>query len=390
MNPRLIKILDIYVERFGGEIIPRLKHVEAEEGNLIREFEGLKEVREDPKFHGDVSSLTHSLQVVNILQRIYGFIYFQENHRKIDVIALEGTLSVLPFKLNHHLDKRIGKHTRKELLFFACIFHDIGKLKNFNHMMAEVERENVRGVTRFIFHADYGRFYFDDELKDIEEKIRDFEGKLAGEQNPIKKQFYEKASSYLVELRGGFEARKRFFEELQLGSAERKYLAFVIKNHMDMLNFFNQFLNAFNNRTVKNGPKLLNSLVKNLVRKVEEYAEYYIDCILLNFCDLLESANSAKKPTGELYLFLQVCMIIFVRRDGLIAGGSIIFKGNVPEFVAKAKPQYNVGALFKAFLKPEALAIKQIVLANQDNVGGALAKAGYQKQIGQIMKVLRS
>ncbi len=390
MDAKIVKILDFYTEKFGGELIPRLKTIESEGWHLVKEFEGLKHVREDPKFHGDVSSFMHSLQVVIILQRLYAFIYFQEKHRKIDVVALETALSILPFKLSEHLSKKIGKHTRAELLFFACIFHDIGKLKNFIHLMKDVERENVKGVTRFIFHADFGRYYFEDELNSVKEMTKNFEEKLAKEQDPIKKQFYEKAIIYLVELKTEFDARRKFFEELQLGCTERHYISFLIKSHMDLSNFYNQFITAYKSRNDKDGEKLLNVLIKNLLKKVEEYGDFYVDCIILNFCDLLESAHSAKNPTSELYIFFQICMLVFVNSKELLACGKIVFKDNQLIFESKARIQHNIAALFRAFPKEKALAIKEIVMQNPDNVGGALAKAGYQKEIAEIMKILKS
>ncbi|MBU0615934.1 MAG: hypothetical protein KJ601_07620 [Nanoarchaeota archaeon] len=389
MDSKIVKILDYYTARFGGEIVPRLQKIEIEEGNLLKELEGLKQLKEDPEYHGNVSTLQHSLQVVNVLQRLYSFIYLQESHRKLDVQALTTALSVLPFKLDTHLNKKIGKHTRKELLFFACLFHDIGKLKNFIHLMHDVERDNIKGISRFIFHADYGKHYFDDELIAIEEDIERFKQKLAKETTQVKIDFYQKAIRYLLDLKASLEGRKRFFEELELAKPEREYVAFLISKHMDMLNFYNIFEIAHKSQDPKEAQKALNTLVKNLLNKVDEYGEFYIDCLLLNFCDLLESAHSSKKPTRELYLFLQTGFLVLVSAKELKAGGSIVFEDGVPIIKKKEQPKFNVGTLFRNFPKDEALKIKQAI-GNSDNPGQALAKAGFSgKDIGKIMQVLK-
>jgi hypothetical protein len=389
MDPKIIQALDEFVARFGSDLLPRLKNIETQGQNLAHELEKLGNVREDPEYHGDVSTFEHSLEVVGLLQKIYSFMYKQEHDEKLNITALENALSALPFKLGEHLDNRVGKHRRKELLFFACIFHDLGKLKNFTHMMREVEKENVKGIKRFLFHADFGRLYFEDEMTAIDESIKHYEEKLATEQQtPIKKQFYEQVMAYFKELKETFESRKEFFEKLELGSEERKYIAFVIKNHMDLLNFYRQFSDAYKARESKEGPKLTANFVKNIIKKVDEYDEHYVDCMLLNFCDMLEATHSTGQKTEEMYLFFQSCMGIYANAVTLKGGGKMVFKDGKPAFEAKPKQKYNLGNLFKNFPKDEALKIKTIVAAAEDPQK-ALKDAGYDDyKIEQIMAII--
>ncbi len=393
-DAKIIEVLDTYTKRFGGEVIVKLKEFESKTGDLLHSLKDLDLVREDPKFHGDVSSLEHSLEVVKVLHELYSFLYQQEQSQVLDINALEQAFKLLPaeFKLDTHLNGKIGKHTRKELLFFACLFHDIGKLKNFVHLAQEVEEQNVKGITRFIHHADFGRLYFEDEQKSIEERIAKFEGELVKEEHPLKKKFYETALAYLRLLHQEFSLREEFFRELELGKAERKYIAFVIKNHMDMLNFYNTFAQAYTTSLVHKdveAQKILDTANKNLLKKTEEYGEFYLDCILLNFCDLLESAISVKGNLAPLYSFLQDCMLVFVHKNGLIAGGKIIIEEGKLSSQEKQKPKLNVGALFQSIYRGEAIRIKQIVLSS-DNPSKALGEAGYTPaQIGEIMKILK-
>jgi hypothetical protein len=393
-DAKIIEVLDTYTKIFGGEVIAKLKEFESKTGDLLHSLKDLDLVREDPKFHGDVSSLEHSLEVVKVLHELYSFLYQQEQSQVLDINALEQAFQHLPveFKLDTHLNRKIGNHTRKELLFFACLFHDIGKLKNFVHLAQEVEEQNVKGITRFIHHADFGRLYFEDEHKSIEERITKFEGELAKEEHHLKKKFYETALAYLRLLQQEFSLREGFFHKMELGKAERKYIAFVIQNHMDMLNFYNTFAQAYTASLARKdaeAQKLLDTANKSLLKKTEEYGEFYIDCILLNFCDLLESTVSVKGNLAPLYSFLQNCMLVFVHKSGLTAGGKIVIQEGKLSIQEKQKPKLNVGALFQSIYREEAIKIKQIVLSS-NNPPKALGEAGYTSaQIGEIMKILK-
>jgi len=398
---KIVQTLNSYVHNFGGEVILRLQEYEKKVGDMLHDLHDLDLVREDPKFHGDVSSLEHSLEVVKLLHHLYLFLFNQEKSELLRISELERITTLLPsdFRLEKHLASKIGKHSRKELLFFACLFHDIGKLKNFVHLMSEVEEGNVKGITRFLHHADFGRLYFFDELTAIEERIAKFEQDLAKESNSIKQKFYRTALAYLHKLHQDFKLREDFFRELELGKAERKYLAFVIKNHMDLLNFYNNFLQARNEDLAgKNteAQKILDTLSKSLVKKVEEYEGFYLDCILLNFCDLLESSHSAGSDTAAIYLFLEECFLIFVNYKGLLTGGKIIFREHKLYFQEKSeKPaaKYNWGKLFNSIFRDKAQEIKRVISEAEgrgENPAKALAQAGYSAQIGEIFELLKS
>lgn len=387
MDQELIDTLDRYTEEHGEDIISDLRESTIEGWDLVETFEGLKEVDEDPEFHGEVTSFEHSVEVVSVLQELYSFIFKQQEESELDVEFLKDAIEALPKVdfLEDHLNRKVGNHTRKELLFFATIFHDIGKLKNFAYLAEEANKKNVRGVTRFIFHADYGSLCFESELEEIEDKIEHYEEKLEEEENPVKQDFYEKAKKYFEDLEEDFEKRENFFEKLQLGKEEREYISFLIEKHMDLLNFYKQFSEAYEEK----GGKQLRNFEKNMLKKVKEYGDKYIDCIILNFCDLLESAKSVGKSTKELYEFLQACLVVFTNSDKLSDDAKLAFEeGTI--IVKEPEHEYNVGALFKNLEKDEALKIKDIVV-NSDDVVADLKGKGYKgKELGKIMKLLKS
>ena len=149
----------------------------------------------------------------------------------------------------------MGKHTKQELLFFATIFHDLGKLKNFQNLMKEVEEREVKGISRFIFHANYGKFYFTDELKAIEDETEHYREKLEKEDNETMKKFYTQAIEYMTELKNQLESRENFFKKLQFSSEELKYIAELISEHMNMLNIFNVFEDAYLDKDPKKAQK---------------------------------------------------------------------------------------------------------------------------------------
>ena len=144
MEEEVVKVLDVYINRYVGDLIPKLKSIQTEGWNLLAEYEKLNLVNEDPKFHGEVTCLQHSLEVVDLLQKLYNFLFFQEQSEKIEIELLKKAVSVLPTGIDQHLNSSIGRKTRKELLFFACLFHDIGKLHNFIDMMEQVQEKNVK------------------------------------------------------------------------------------------------------------------------------------------------------------------------------------------------------------------------------------------------------
>ncbi|GEM_PF-4612226 len=377
MQEEVVKVLDAYVEKYTGDLISKLKFLQTEGWNLLAQYDNLKLVNEDPEFHGEVSCLTHSLEVVNLLQKLFNFLFFQEKSEKIEIELLQKAVSVLPVPIDRHLNSVIGKKTRKELLFFACMFHDIGKLHNFVDMMPEVKEKNIKGIARFISHADYGKFYFDTELDNINEAIKSNEQKLAKEKDDVKKQFFQRALSYLTNLKNEFESRNEFFKKIELEEEERNYIAFLIGSHMDMLNFYVQFQTAYSHKNDNEGSEAMKTLIKNLLKKLDVYKSLYIDCILLNFCDNLESVLSSNREQTSLYLFLQTCFLVYLNGDGLHAGGTIVFKDNFMVF-EPGKPviKYNMGALFTKFSKPEAIKIKDIITKSADPKS-ALKEAGY-------------
>jgi UTP:GlnB (protein PII) uridylyltransferase len=72
----------------------------------LPEFFDLKNFVENNEWHSNVSVFNHSLAVLEELEKL-----------------LESANN----SLIHYLDKKIGSHTRKELLFLVALFHDIAK-----------------------------------------------------------------------------------------------------------------------------------------------------------------------------------------------------------------------------------------------------------------------
>ncbi|MBT5021845.1 hypothetical protein HON01_03410, partial [Candidatus Woesearchaeota archaeon] len=289
---------------------------------------------ENPKYHGDVSTFAHSLGVVECLDHIYSFIFSQEKSEHIDVVALQSSLNLLPFKLDSHLEKKIGNHPRKELLFFACIFHDIGKLKNFTHLMKDVDKHQVKGVAKFLHHADFGSHYFDHEVEDLNElKLKllheseelDGDKKLSIEQKQVMSHFYESAIFYLDELLHEFSIRKEFFKKLELGHDERKYVAFLIKNHMKLIHLYQYYSDMLGAKS-KSRNNMLNGCVRTIFEMSDEWGDKFIDCFMLNFSDLLESVHSSGKVTKPLYDFFKFCMLAYVHKAELLhdKGGMVV------------------------------------------------------------------
>jgi len=129
---------------------------------------------------------------------------------------------------------------------------------------------------------------------------------------------------------------------------------------------------------------------KNLIKKVKEYKEKYIEIAIMNFCDLLESEHSSGRPTQSTYAFFQTIMLVYSKADELEKGAILVFDGKNVVIKEKERPKFNFGNLFKTFDKDEALKIKDTA-STAENPTKALAEAGYEgKDIGKIIKTLKS
>ena len=91
--------------RFSDITYENLKSGELE--RELPEFYELKTVIENNPWHDNESTFVHTLAVLEELQKI-----------------ISGNLDQ---KLINDLDQNIDTHTRKELLFLATVFHDLGK-----------------------------------------------------------------------------------------------------------------------------------------------------------------------------------------------------------------------------------------------------------------------
>ena len=74
---------------------------------MLPEFYELKKVIENNPWHNNESTFTHTLAVLNELQK-----FFKNNKNA---------------KLKLYLNKKIDAYRRKELLFLAIVLHDLGK-----------------------------------------------------------------------------------------------------------------------------------------------------------------------------------------------------------------------------------------------------------------------
>lgn len=73
----------------------------------LPEFYGLKKVIENNSWHNNESTFTHTLNVLKDLEK------FLRNNKNI--------------KLRKYLNQSIDNYKRKDLLFLATVFHDLGK-----------------------------------------------------------------------------------------------------------------------------------------------------------------------------------------------------------------------------------------------------------------------
>lgn len=78
--------------------------------NFIPEFYELEKVIENNPWHNNDNVLNHTISVL---------------------VGLEQVFEKLNNRIKVYLDKKIDTHSRKELLFLATLFHDIGKKETY-------------------------------------------------------------------------------------------------------------------------------------------------------------------------------------------------------------------------------------------------------------------
>jgi putative nucleotidyltransferase with HDIG domain len=88
--------------------LERIKNKEFEK--LIPEFYELEKVIENNLWHNNDSVYDHTLTVLE---------------------KLGALLKNVKDKISNHLNRKITKYTRKDLLFLAALFHDVGKKETF-------------------------------------------------------------------------------------------------------------------------------------------------------------------------------------------------------------------------------------------------------------------
>lgn len=84
--------------------IEKIKSKELEE--IIPELYELRDIIENNRSHINDSVFNHTISILTELEKLFGRINKE---------------------INNYLIQKVDYHTRKELLFFAAVFHDIGK-----------------------------------------------------------------------------------------------------------------------------------------------------------------------------------------------------------------------------------------------------------------------
>ena len=135
-----IKVSELTIERIQNRELEK----------LIPDFYELEEIVENNPWHNNDNVLNHTISLLK---------------------ELEELIKKLKDKIKVYLDKKIDTHSRKELLFLATLFHDIGKKETYI-------RE--KDITECLGHEEVGATKLKAILLkfDLSEKEREFVIKL--------------------------------------------------------------------------------------------------------------------------------------------------------------------------------------------------------------------
>jgi mannitol/fructose-specific phosphotransferase system IIA component (Ntr-type) len=288
------------------------------ESYLRQHLARLKEIEEPGQAHAAESTLIHTFNVVKAIHNILVSLK-QQSHTLPYLEQLYKLIS--KEKIQKHLFRKVGNYDRYTLLFFATLFHDIGKIGHF--VQTEKSLVELNKYAKHSFLSGFITNFSSEGLDAVSEEIIKVEAefnrlKKMEEKSKKQKKAYEEARQLKVQLKlikREIVKHKDLLNNLNFNKKDIEYMVFITSNHMkcyDSFQMLNQIIQNLNNKKII---KQINNLKTKIIEMITHFGDYYFDLILFFVSDKIGTGGFFHSLPDNVVKYIEVVNNIYENRD---------------------------------------------------------------------------
>jgi hypothetical protein len=261
----------------------------------------LDNVVQNSTHHDGETTLDHVIQALNVITHLLLFLKNQEraNIKEIkELNELEESIndylvSNIKKIIVSDLNKKIDCQTKEHLLFYAILFHDIGKINILKNYETKFSKFN-----HFSKHHIFGSIifnFYEDSIKQLDE----YKKVLQKTYNDNNKQAIAEEIKYLDIIKNFIEEHKGLLSDISLTKKQLNYISKLIFNSHIFSNPFNEF---------KQGKKI-GKKFKRIIQQLKR-DDILVSSILLFYADAMSCIMIFKKKNTQLKLLEFITYIL--------------------------------------------------------------------------------
>jgi len=274
----------------------------------------LKEIEEPGKAHAGETTLIHTFNVIKAIHTILKSL----NQQAYELPYLKQLYKLInKEKIQNHLLKKVGNYDRYTLLFFATLFHDIGKLGHFVQTEKSLAELNKYSKHSFLsgFMVNFSRAGLaavNEEIKKIEEEYNNL--KSIEEKSKKQKKSFEESRQLRVQLKlikREIKKHKDLLNDLNFNKKDIEYMVFVTSNHMKCYESFQMFDQIIQNLNNKKIMKQIDNLKTKILEMISHFDDYYYDIVLFFVSDKLGTGSFFHSLPNNVVKYIEVVNQIY-------------------------------------------------------------------------------
>lgn len=293
------------------------------EAYLKHHLSRLKEIEEPGKAHADETTLIHTFNVIKAMH----FILESLKQQSYELPYLEQLYKLISKEhIQKYLLQKVGNYDRYTLLFFATLFHDIGKLGHF--VQTKKSLSELNKYTKHSFLSGFIVNFSRDGLNAVNEEIKKVEDeytqlKTIQEKSKKQKKAFEEARQLKVQLKlvkREIKKHKNLLNDLNFNKKDIEYMMFVTSNHMkcyDSFQMLNHIIQNLNNKKVM---KQISTLKTKILEMISHFNDYYYDLILFFVSDKIGTGGFLHSLPDNVVKYIEVVNYVYEKHDFDIAG----------------------------------------------------------------------